>query len=297
MPQLRFGHRVDFTSTSPYGGLPQGSSSTARSPGPDNIYGNVDDVVVPMGRFNLQECSNSAFGYPGYIPIAGNPFARTDLQVNPNTGLVVQYTDGPTPALSGQATPLSPGEIHRRGEDVLMSNVLSFDVKLWDPTYNKFVDLGDDFEAFHGPFSGAPPSPTIDGQQMGRLNTTYATGPNHFRFDTWHPSASVGTGTGDNEPPYMPVGFGTDGRAGRSGVDDDGDGDTDVVNDPTHGLIPDWGEVGGAGSDDRPFAISAIQITINYRDVSSNQIRQVTIVQSLADQMKSVGTTNVPPEE
>ena len=33
----------------------------------------------------------------------------------------------------------------------------------------------------------------------------------------------------------------------------------------------------------RPFALSAIQIKINYRDISSNQIRQVTILQSLVD--------------
>ena len=236
-PHLRFGHN-------PTTGLPQDSSNVAKLPGLDGIYGNADDVTVMLGRFNLQECSNSAFGYPNYIPGADNPFNRTDLQVDPNTGLVRQYSDAPVmPAPTNAVTPLFPDETYRRGEDILMSNVLSFDVKVWDPVNSKFVDVGDSKIAPGGPFSSEPfpsPSPTFG----GRLNRTY--GPNgHYRFDTWHPKASVGAGTNENEPPFMPV---------------------DTTTTP-----------------DRPFALSAIQIKINYRDISSNQIRQVTILQSLVD--------------
>ena len=224
IPFLRFGHS---TTT----GLPQDGSSSSAS-------GNVT-----FRRFNLRECSNSAFGYPGYIPAAGNPMNRTNLNFNYSTGLVNEYS----------------GETYRRGEDILMSNVLSFDVKVWDPVNSRFVDVGENQTSPPGPFSQSAGAVSVSGTVVGgQLNTTYA--PNgHYRFDTWHPNASVGGGLYDNEPPFMPV-------------------------DTT--LTPD-----------RPFALSAIQITINYRDISSNQIRQVTILQSLVDRTKPPSVTNQSPEE
>ena len=137
--------------------------------------------------------------------------------------------------------------------------VLSFDVKVWDPVNSRFVDVGENQTSPPGPFSQLAGAVSVSGTVVGgQLNTTYA--PNgHYRFDTWHPNASVGGGLYDNEPPFMPV-------------------------DTT--LTPD-----------RPFALSAIQITINYRDISSNQIRQVTILQSLVDRTKPPSVTNQSPEE
>ena len=192
----------------------------------------------------MQECSHSTFGYPGYIPVAGNPMNRTNLTYNSTTGLVDDYSSG--------------GETSRRGEDILMSNVLSFDVKVWDPVNSLFVDVGDSTVAPGGPFSSTAPlaNDSLGNLVGGRLNTTYGR-DGHYRFDTWHPNASVGGGLYDNEPPYMPA-------------------------TPTPG---------------RPFALSAIQITINYRDISSSQVRQVTIVQSLVDRVKPTPVTNEAPEE
>ncbi len=268
IPHLRFGHSTSS-------GLPQDASTIAVLPGPDNDYSTAgDNVQVRIGRFNLQECSNSAFGYPGIIPAGGNPFGRTDLQINPNTGLVIQYSDAPTAPYLNAAVPLFPGQTSRRGEDILMSNVLSFDVKVWDPIYNSFVDLGDDTDAPNGPFSSTA---------RGRLNTAYAPGPNHFRFDTWHPLASI---SGNGEPPIVPFNRGVDGLPGVAGTDDDG-----------NSTIDDLSELGWSGSDDRPESLSAIQITINYRDISSSQVRQVTIVQSLVDRVKLTPVTNEAPEE
>ena len=233
IPVLRFGHS---TAT----GLPQDGST----PGVDGIWGNADDVPVTFRRFNVQECSHSTFGYPGYIPVAGNPMNRTNLTYNSTTGLVDDYSSG--------------GETSRRGEDILMSNVLSFDVKVWDPVNSLFVDVGDSTVAPGGPFSSTAPlaNDSLGNLVGGRLNTTYGR-DGHYRFDTWHPNASVGGGLYDNEPPYMPA-------------------------TPTPG---------------RPFALSAIQITINYRDISSSQVRQVTIVQSLVDRVKPTPVTNEAPEE
>jgi hypothetical protein len=239
LPRLRFGHN-------PTTGLPQDGATA----GADGIWGNADDTPVTFRRFNLQECSHLDFVYPGYIP--GNPMnamTRTDLTLVPNNGS----------ATAGLVTQYSTG-ISRRGEDILMSNVLSFDVKVWDPIYNSFVDVGDDTNAPNGPFSSNAP---------GRFNTAYAPGSTHFRFDTWHPLSII---SGNGEPPMVPFNRGVDGFPGVAGTDDDG-----------NTTIDDLFELGWPGSDDRPESLSAIQIKINYRDISSNQIRQVTILQSLVD--------------
>ncbi len=264
IPHLRFGHDTGT-------GLAQDAANVATHPGVDLQYGTADDYAVPLGRFTLRESANTGFGFPGTNNY-GNPFSRTDLQINPYTGLIVQYSDAP--GLTGQATPNFPGEFLRRGEDILMSNVLTFDVKVWDPVYQMFVDIGDNVNAPMGPFSPVA---------RGYLNNSYSYGPNHYRFDTWHPLAVVG---GNNQPPVVPFNMGLDGQPGIIGVDDD-----------SANGIDDIGELGFAGSDDKPCPISAIQITINFRDPGSGQVRQMTIVQSLIDSAKPQATTTEAPEE
>jgi prepilin-type N-terminal cleavage/methylation domain-containing protein len=241
IPHLRFGH--NFTIGTGTFGMPQDASTRAMAPGLDGIYGNADDVQVALGRFTLQECANSAFGYPGYIPSAGNPFNRTNLEYDPDTGLVRQFS-------GSSASATYPGQIYRRGEDILMPNVLSFDIKVWDPNIFQYVDIGDD-GARTAPAATAP---TFASNSSGRLNRTYGGRP---RFDTWHPLASVGNNVNDDEPPYLIL----DALSGR------------------------------------PLPLTSIQITINFRDISSNQVRQASIIQSLVDRTKIPPLTNEAPEE
>lgn len=219
IPTLRYGHG------SPYGavpGMPQGTYSV-------------------VSRFTLQECANLNFGYPGYMPAAGCPLDRMDLTINPATGAVSQYEIDPL---------VSPPP--RRGEDILMSNVLTFDVKVWDSMNNTFVDIGDATFFPNGPFGSNPPTIQKAGKTIaGRLNVAYGNS-----FDTWHPLAGTGTG----EPPYMPFAVGANGQ-----------------------LLP--------------AVLTAVQITINFRDTSSGSIRQTTIVHSLLDKIKPPPQTIEPPEE
>ena len=266
IPNLRFGHSF-------INGLPQDASTTAT----------LNGQPVSLGRFNMQECASTAFGYPGYIPIDPvdntngnvNPFDRLNIVVNPDTGLVNEYSSSPP--------------YNRRGEDVLLSNVLSFDIKVWDAFNGQFVDVGDStlsagpFHASAGVIEEPPGSGVIIG---GRLNSTY--GKNgHFRFDTWHPNAAIvatasspvtGT-TFYNEPPYFnanPV-----------------PSPPYTYNEPPYVPVapnPITGQLQAA-------PLTAIQITINYRDVSSSQIRQVSILQSLVDRAKQTSITNDAPEE
>ncbi len=267
IPHWRFGH-----STS--NGLPQDASAPAK------LNGNY----VSIGRFNLQECSNTNFGYPGHVN-NGNPFDNQSIDVNPVTGLVTAFES----------------QIFRRGEDILLSNVLSFDVKVWDEINGLFVDVGNTTSP-NGPFSSQPNVIagtgviTDDGTKTGvivggRLNSTYGSN-DHYRFDTWHPNASITTkassvtgSTFYNEPPYyQPPPYYTNNPSPSAPYTYNEPPYVPVARNPSTSLF-------------HATPLAAIQITISFRDVSSNQIRQVTIVQSLIDQVKQTGVTNQVPEE
>ena len=321
LPYQRFGHSIN-------NGLPQDASTQTT----------LNGQLTSIGRYNLQECSNSNFGYPGTGTPMDNQNNVVDTTVGTNNGLILAYE----------------GQNARRGQDILMTNVLSFDVKVWDPINGLFVDIGS-ATPVGGPFSSVPAGgdflPTNVGGKTynvggssstegvlynidasgnltvvgGRLNSTYGSDPvsrapgnssspdgrSHFRFDTWHPNASINantvvTGTGFyNQPPYFQPDPYYNTPANIPPVPANGyfyneppfvpAGQLYVAGD-TLTTTPN-GSVQAASAQNYPFPLSAIQITINYRDISSNQIREMTIIQSLIDRVVATKTfaSNVYP--
>jgi hypothetical protein len=127
-----------------------------------------------IGRFVQEETSHPNFGWPGIDPAAmTHPYKRTDLTFN-SRGIATQYLNGP-----------------RVGEDILLPNVDGFDVKIWDPAVQQFVDLG------YGRAANVFPG--------------YFDHAHNFRKD-YGPRA---------------VNLGADGQPGVSGADDDSDGTSD----------------------------------------------------------------------
>jgi len=322
------------------------SSGTFSLGNPRNRFGASPMTGVPVeflpgagsyiGRFTQQECAHDNFGYPGRIPANAHPYLRNDLTLN-TAGVVTQYSG-----------------TNRRGEDILMTNVHEFDVKVWAIDFNDedgdgtsapgndgIDDDGDGFTDFLGSGTNFPDfdevSPTFDtfgfldlGRGGAGLYTTSANGTFGRRFDTWHPllttatpfrprtngadnrhgAAGVnddvgtsytftggpynGTTIDDVFPDFEP---GPDGGPGTEGVDDNDNGVTDWVVAPGGAGTPipdigelglgddtlDAGELGTMGTDDE-IPLRAIQITIRYYDVASDQMRQVTFVHALIDQ-------------
>ncbi|WP_010588026.1 PulJ/GspJ family protein [Schlesneria paludicola] len=222
-PQVRFGH-------DPWTGLPK----EFVNPGADGQYWTSDDTLF-IGRYTLTECADPAFRYPGSMTVnAGDPTQDlSPISMNQAYTLTDQSVDA-----------FSVNNL-RRGEDLLLSNVIGFDVKLWDPTWSSgsFVDLGANASGTYGynsllntlycPISGAVP----------------ASSDKRFRYDTWHPAAEViqpgNPGTRRSSPPFI-------NRLDSSGT--------------------------------AQLPLGAIQVTITYRDRSSDLVRQLTIVHSLIDQ-------------
>ena len=131
----------------------------------------------------------------------------------------------------------------RRAEDLLLANVHAFDIKVWDEALGRFEDVGHNVENSSG-------NPIGDFHQNERDNTIYGPSGTPVKrvFDTWHPNVEVDDGASppntDSDPPFA--------------LRDDSD--------PSNVI---------------PKPLRAIQITIRYLDVSSNQLRQVTLQMSL----------------
>ncbi len=179
VPHFRFGHH-------PVVGIPREYFST----------GGVDYF---FGRYTHEETSNANFQYPANN--SGNVFTRNDfdLAFYKNTGRLDQFAGG-----------------SRRGTDILMNNVQSFDVEIWDERASRFVDIG---------------STELAGQDfstVNNLNPSYGpikpnrTGPLTSNpkevnvFDTWHSDYDSNTDPddltealkvkiiGNGQPPYVP---------------------------------------------------------------------------------------------
>lgn len=241
-----------------------------------------------IGRYTHAETSDATFGYPAMITGAsGDPMASNNAALNFANGSVTNFPNGT-----------------RAGEDVIMTNVISFDIKVWDPAaslgpdnFPGIVNVDDDGANGiddNGEI-GAFGSDDGDWRDLGHpglirgVNTygffrapTAATNPNPYysnvlaspmtnRFDTWGGQLEFdGTPAVFDNPPYRPLYLGPDKKPGKALFDDDGDG-----------IIDNASEIGAPGTDD--FApLTAIKINIRFYDVTSKQIRDVTSVFSLA---------------
>ena len=124
-PDCRFGHDQayidDGTTTGVRNGPPREFDSNSTS----TINGGLPQF---FGRYTHEETSNPAFLFPGNLPTGGSPMGWT-------TPLTLDSTKYTMSLGNPATTPLAGGP--RRGEDILLTNVVSFDVKIWDPLYSE----------------------------------------------------------------------------------------------------------------------------------------------------------------
>lgn len=189
----------------------------------------VDDsngVAQFIGRFTHQETSDSDFLYPQANSTAGgqnpmNPTSSSLVFDNVNN-VVSQYSSG-----------------LRRAEDLVLSNVVSFDIKVFDEAAGpggQFVDIGSTAASDY--LNSALPAYANDNPDSTFADNIYDTW--HIQYDFDNADLDNNFDTGADSPPYRPV---------------DGSGN--------------------------PKPLRAIQITIRYQDISSQQLRQMTLVQPL----------------
>lgn len=219
-----------------------------------------------IGRFTHEETSYGGFEYPG-VPGYGvnlmigdgddtNPLTRTDLTLDSN--YVVQ----------------GPGNVAFKGnrvqEDLLLTNVHAFDIKVWDPGFILGVDnvpgsTGDD--------DGVNGSDTNDIGELGFPGSDDLTGANLNDF--------LDLGHGQSSPKL----FGGPGTKSNSNNMDFGNAfDTWHATFSINGnnTLP-YGPTLTDGTTTYRVPLQAIQIKIRYVDVASDQMREITLIQSLVD--------------
>jgi prepilin-type N-terminal cleavage/methylation domain-containing protein len=214
IPHFRFGHSLFVGS-----GIPK-------------EFTGANDLGTFIGNFTHEETSfegapsKPAFVHPGQATVIGiNPFSRTDLTLDSATLAVSQYSNN--------------SQSPRTGEDLLLSNVLSFDIKIWDPGVSLGVD-GFKGHSLNKPYStltdgdddgdgvvdndverGWPNSDDGDWRDLGhaepqgfyyRLTSDKNGNATSYgnRFDTWHPNSSL------DSPPYRAMLYYPSGSTGAA---------------------------------------------------------------------------------
>ena len=144
--------------------------------------------------FNFPQTGSNKFDYTAFTPIDTTPIADE---------VVDQFADGP-----------------RRGADLLLSHVHSFEVLLWDTRVGRFLPLGHNVlapgpDGVSGTADDEPGDFHIDRNRQlasGQIVVPGdpATYPASWRgkvFDTWHQSVNLNGDTLFDPPPYRPLLF------------------------------------------------------------------------------------------
>ena len=220
-----------------------------------------------------------------------NRFLHNPLGTTGTSGFPFVFAGG-----NHQLSPAPDGLIfdtdQRRGEDVVLTNVLAFDVRVFDPTAPVFVASGSTALVPGDPgftntpsasggyvdlgtgtsnslLTGIPPHFSGTCQASSRLNTAV---PTLRVYDTWNLGYEADGLDQDND------GIRDD---GTNGLDDDGDGSFD---EPPFDANGD-GDFTDAGDDageaetlpPYPYPLRGIEVRIRCYEPSSRQVRQVTV--------------------
>jgi hypothetical protein len=187
-----------------------------------------------LGLPTLGECSDPTWQAGATAPMTAtanqmdfwgqDPFASWSLSVDRETGTWTQYPNGT-----------------RASEDVILTNVIGFDVKVYDPDVGDYVDLG----TGSGRFGQAPEARS--GLTASANGLVYCTWSDHYERDG-NPQLGIGI------------------DAGTNGFDDNGTGGVDDLTE--RDTMPPY-----------PYPLRGIQVKIRVFEPDSQQVREMTVVQ------------------
>jgi type II secretory pathway pseudopilin PulG len=192
-----------------------------------------------LGLPTLRECSDLNWNAGIWSGSATTTYPDNRVDFWANSGTYAPFSDSMISDGSGNTYSGT-----RIADDVILTNVIGFDVKAWDPGAGAYVDLG----------SGSAQLFAGNGDSRSQL----AGGPARV-YDTWSTHyENVGL-TGFDATTYPP------GRS-TNGFDDDGNG---IVDDEAEKIT----------SPPYPVPLRGIQVKIRIFEPDSRQIRELTVVQ------------------
>jgi prepilin-type N-terminal cleavage/methylation domain-containing protein len=243
-PANRFGH-------SPINPLPLSvSPGPFRYPfgGQPREYGSTGGVRWWVGRPTMEETSRGVFQYPMLVHALPNSTADPLNPFNEATA----WADA-LPLPDGDSVIDAYEQGPWRGEDLLLTNVHAFDVKVWDETLGQFADVGHtlsnaaglwgDFHIFYrnnnryGPTGMPDPTDSVANPR----DPTGLVGTGRRVFDTWYPFSTEDlNGNGTIDAP-LETDSATAGELDGQLLDFDADGNL-TLNDFTGDGVVDYGE-------------------------------------------------------
>jgi len=190
-----------------------------------------------LGLPTLSECSNTNYN------LAAPPLSNV-----PSEKVKIDFWHNQTSRLSGEPAPWADDVLLPAGsrivDDIILTNVIGFDVKAWDPEIGGYVDLG---HPGTGRFSAAGRHPVAPNLVLNA-------------YDTWSTHYETEGAPGLSGTPGR-----TPGQA-LNGLDDNSNG---IVDDDTEKLT----------SPPYPYPLRGIQVKIRVFEPDSRQVREVTVVQ------------------
>jgi hypothetical protein len=134
-PDNRFGFDQVYNTTGPG---PTANGAPREYALPYNSGTNTITSATPVffGRYTDEETSNVAFQFPGALPQVGGTGVSpmgSGATLGLDSNSYTMWLLNANPPTANQSFAKGP----RRGEDILLTNVVSFDVKIWDNNYSE----------------------------------------------------------------------------------------------------------------------------------------------------------------
>lgn len=214
-----------------------------------------------LGLPTLRECSAGSWN-AGNMPPVNKSNTTIDFWTDPHPWTTDEWEK--------EHGTLKDYQGSRTSDDVVLSNVIGFDVKVWDPGANAYVDLGYEDVNFDRDYAPAAGSPAKCFHHRGvDRQTPPPPGPSSLL------SAEVDTGKAARVYDTWSTHYETEGKSpvdtnagkGINGLDDGGV--PGIVDDPLEALT----------SPPYPAPLRGIQVKIRTFEPDSRQIREVTIIQ------------------
>jgi len=247
-PPNRFGHNT-------INPMPLSGGAPYKFPfgGQPREYGVTGGTAWWVGRLTMEETSDASVQYPMLTHVVPN--SLSDPNNDFNTASLWEDADDDRVIDVYAGGPL-------RGEDLLLTNVHAFDVKVWDGVLAQFVDIG---HSLTNPVTGARGDFHIDYVRNGVYGPA---GASSRVFDTWYPFKTNdwnGNGVIDGSEPGGPdligqlLDFDSDGSVTLTDTVMPGDSVADGIADVGENVPPyrprvAWPRVGISGSYNLPAA-------------------------------------------
>lgn len=219
---------------------------------PDNSW--QAGAALPLIALTLNDPVDNRHHFDAWY----NPYPWKD--VLPTTG--TYRADQPND--QNEPLPVPPPRFvgRRIAEDVILTHVIGFDVKVWDPEVGAYVNLG----YREVPYAQRVGHFDHNGEPRSGLTRVYDTWSFHYEHDGVDQFGDGKTDLGTN-------GFDDD----APNYDDDGDGQVDEGEGETNGVVDDAAEM--ETSPPYPVPLRGIQVKIRVFEPDSRRIREITVVQ------------------